>query len=61
MFSWIFENLGTIIVGAILLAAVIAVMMKMRKDKKAGKGTCSCGGSCDHCASRGRCHSFSEK
>lgn len=50
MLSWIAENAGTILVSALLLAAVCASAAKMRRDRK--KGGCSCGcdcGSCAHC------------
>ena len=46
------ENLGTIIVGAVLLVILAAAFMKIRKDKKEGKG-CGCGCSC--CPSQGIC------
>lgn len=42
--------LGTIIVGAVLLAIVGAIVWKMISDKKKGKGSCSCGcGNCNKC------------
>lgn len=44
--------MATVIVSAVLLAIVAAVIWKMVKDRKAGKGGCSCG--CENC-SRG-CH-----
>ena len=39
--------LGTVVVGAILLAIVAAFVWKMISDKKKGKGGCSCG--CENC------------
>ena len=44
----------TIIVGAIVAAIFIAVIVKMIKDKKAGKSSCSCG--CAGCPMSGSCH-----
>lgn len=52
--TWFLNNIGTIIVSAILLAAIALVVRSMRKDKAQGKS--SCGGSCAHCAMHGKCH-----
>ena len=46
--------MATWIVGGVLLLIVGAIVWKMIKDKKAGKGGCSCGGNCGQCA--GHCH-----
>ena len=54
MFAWLAANIGTIIVCALLAAIVIAVIVKLRKDRK--KGKCTCGCSCAHCAMAGACH-----
>ena len=43
--------MGTVLVGAIVLACVALAIRSLRKDKKNGKS--SCGGDCAHC--RG-CH-----
>ena len=43
MFAWLYENIETIIICAILLAAVIAVIVSMVRKKKQGKSTCGCG------------------
>jgi len=42
-------NLPTILVGLIILALFAAVVVKLVRDKKNGKGSCSCGGDCSHC------------
>jgi putative effector of murein hydrolase LrgA (UPF0299 family) len=55
MLAWLTDNLGTIIVSLILICIVTAVIVKMVKDKKSGKGTCGCG--CEHCAMHGKCQS----
>lgn len=44
--------MGTIIVGAILLAVVALICASMYRDKKSGKS--SCGGDCKNCG--GHCH-----
>ena len=41
------------IVGAAVLLLVAAAIVKMVKDKKTGKGGCSCGGDCSKCK---HCH-----
>lgn len=46
------EYIGTVIVGALLLAAVAFVIVKMIKDKKSGKSSCGC--NCPGC-SGGKC------
>ena len=53
--TWLVENKGTILVGAVLLVIVISIIRNMYRKKKQGKG-CSCadgGGS-----SGGSCHSI---
>ena len=46
--------MATWIVGGVLLLIVSAIIANMIKDKKAGKGGCSCGGNCGACS--GGCH-----
>ena len=54
MFAWLSANIGTILIVLVLLAVVIGIITKLRKDKK--KGVSSCGGNCAHCAMHGTCH-----
>ena len=54
MLQWISENIGTIVVGLVLLAVVILIVRIMMRDKKQGKS--SCGGNCAGCAACGACH-----
>ena len=56
MFEWLAANLATIVVSLIVLAIVSLVVWKMVRDKKRGKGGCSCGGSCSTCGACGTCH-----
>lgn len=53
MLAWLTANLGTIIVSLILIGIVTAIIVKMVKDEKSGKGSCGCG--CEHCAMHGKC------
>ncbi len=56
MFAWLAENLGTILVLTVLIAAVTLIILSMKKEKKQGKP--SCGGSsscCGNCAMCGAC------
>ena len=54
MFTWISENIGTIVIGAILAAVVAAVIVHMVRNKKRGRSSCGCG--CSGCAMNGSCH-----
>ena len=46
--------MATWLISGVLLVIVGAIVRKMIKDKKAGKGCCSCGGNCSGCP--GNCH-----
>lgn len=54
MIEWITNNIGTIIVGLIVLAIITAVVIGMIRKKKNGKSTCGCG--CANCPLSGDCH-----
>ena len=54
MFTLISENMGTIVIGAILAAVVAAVIVHMVRNKKRGRSSCGCG--CSGCAMNGSCH-----
>lgn len=56
MLNWLTQNIGTIIVCAVLLAIVTAIIVSMVKKKKQGKSmVCNCG-SCKSCPMSGSCH-----
>ena len=55
MLDWLAANLATIIICAILIAVVAIIVVKLRRDKKQGKSSCSCG--CQGCAMSDTCHS----
>ena len=56
MFAWITNNIGTIIICAVLIAIVTAIIISMVRKKKQGKSmVCSCG-SCSSCPMSGSCH-----
>ena len=48
------KDMGTIIVGLVLIAIVGLAVRSMIRDKKAGKSI-QCGGDCKHCGG-GHCH-----
>lgn len=54
MAAFLAENLATIIIGAVVLAVVVLITVKMTKDRKKGKNSCGCG--CSGCPSSGMCH-----
>ena len=47
--------MGTIVVGTVTAAMVIAAIVTMTKNKKKGKTACGCG--CTSCPMQGSCHS----
>ena len=53
MFQGIIENAGTIIVSLALAGLVALIILRLRKDKKRGK--CSCSGNCGCCPMAGSC------
>lgn len=55
VFDWLIANIGSILVGALVVAVVALVIALMAKDKKQGKS--SCGSSCASCPMAGKCHS----
>lgn len=55
MISWIIENLSTLIVSAVLIAAVTAIIVSMVRGRKKGKSSCGCG--CADCSLCSACHS----
>ena len=54
MLAFLTQNAGTIVVLAVLIAVLTAIAVKFIRDKKNGKGLCSCG--CSGCASKDICH-----
>ena len=58
MLLWLSANWGTLLVAAILAAAIYAAVRKIVSDKRAGRHLCggSCGGNCSGCAGCGACH-----
>ena len=54
MFSWLAANISTIVIGLVLAAIVAAIILKLVRDKKAGRSSCGCG--CSACAMSESCH-----
>lgn len=54
MFTWMMENMATIIISAVLILVVAAVIANMARNKRKGKSSCGCG--CAGCAMNGACH-----
>lgn len=52
MLGFITENFGSLIVGAVVLAVVVLIVVKMVRGGK--KSFCSCG-DCSSCGSCGNC------
>ena len=54
MLNFLAENWGTLFVGALIIAIIVLVVIKLRRDNKKGTSPCGCG--CDNCPSSGMCH-----
>lgn len=52
--DWVTENLGNIVVVAVVAAVVIKIVYKSLKDKRSGKS--HCGSGCSGCALKDKCH-----
>ncbi len=51
---WFIDNIGSIIVGAILVSIVALLIIGNIRNKKKGKSGCGCG--CSKCSLNGICH-----
>ena len=54
MLRFLADYWGTIVIGAVLAAIVIGIIIKLFKNRKNGKSSCSCG--CEQCPSSCACH-----
>ncbi len=55
MLEFLQNNWGSLVVGAVVLAVVVLIVIKLVRDKKAGRYTC--GGNCGSCgACKGGCN-----
>lgn len=59
MLPWLSENLATIIIGTLVLSLLIFVTVRLVRNKRAGKSSCSCG--CGGCAMRDACQKAKKK
>lgn len=56
MLELIQENLSTIIIALAVAAVTASIIVRMIRNKKKGRGACSCGGGCGGCSMTGICH-----
>lgn len=54
MLTFLTQHAGEIVVCLVLLLIVTAVILRMVKDRRAGKSSCGCG--CGSCPNAGACH-----
>ena len=54
MLAYIVSHMGYIVVTLVLILIVTAVIFRMVRDKRSGKGGCGCG--CSGCANAPYCH-----
>lgn len=52
--TWLINNIGTIIVAAVVFGIAALIIAKHFKNKKAGKAVCA--GGCANCPLNGKCH-----
>lgn len=52
--TWFTENLGTILITLLLVAAVAGIIVSLVRQRKKGGSSCGCG--CATCAMKGACH-----
>ena len=52
-------NLPTIIITALIAVIFLAIVITEIRNRKKGKHSCSCGGSCGSCGMDCSCHSTS--
>ena len=56
MLTFLTQHAGEIVVCLMLLLIVTAVILRMVKDRRAGKSSCGCGCGCGSCPNAGACH-----
>ncbi len=54
MGTWLTENIATIIISVLLMAAIAAILVHMIRNRKKGETSCGCG--CSHCPMSDSCH-----
>lgn len=54
MMNWLYANWASLVVGLAVAAVILAVILKMIRDKKQHKSTCGC--SCSGCPGANDCH-----
>ncbi|MEF2919763.1 MAG: FeoB-associated Cys-rich membrane protein [Acutalibacteraceae bacterium] len=54
MLEWLGANMGSIIIGAVVLTILLLIVRYLLKNKKQGKTSCGCG--CSSCPMSGSCH-----
>ncbi len=59
MLEFIQNNIGTILVGAVVLGILAFAAWKVISDKRKGKSSCSCG--CSSCPNSELCHAARNK
>ena len=57
MLDWIIQNLANIVICLVLILAVTLAVVKLVRDKKAGRSSCGCG--CADCAMQKSCRHHS--
>lgn len=58
MVSWLSENLGTVLISAVIAGLVVLAVICLIRNRKKGRN-CSCG--CEGCLYSDSCKSFGKK
>ena len=54
--TWLSENIGTVVVLAVLSVVLGLIIWRLIANKRAGKSSCGCGCGCQSCAMKDQCH-----
>ena len=55
MLAFLAANIGSILVGLLILLLITGIVIHMIRQKKKGKSACGCGCGCDGCAAASAC------
>lgn len=53
--------LPDLLIGLAIFVLCAAILLKGVRNRRAGKGGCSCGGTCGSCSCSGLCHPQSQQ
>ncbi len=60
MIEWLYANLSTIMISAVIAAVLVLAVLSLVRDKKKGKSI-TCSGSCGNCGACKGCSAVANK